>query len=159
MFDMSWSELLLIAVVALIAIGPKDLPKVLKTFAQFARKARSLARDFQSGIEEIAREAELHEVKRQIEGTVNTDLGQTINHTIDPGGEVAKSLDMQAETAASVPTVEPQTSPVPSIAHEAGSPPATVAIAATEAAPVTPRLDPVPVAEPASHDADAPAKP
>ena len=74
MFDMSWSEILLIAVVALMVIGPKDLPKMLKVLAQLARKARTLAREFQSGIEDMAREAELHELKKEIDDTVSTDL-------------------------------------------------------------------------------------
>lgn len=105
MFDLSWSELLLIAVVALIVIGPKDLPTVLKAFAQFARKARSLAREFQSGIEEMAREAELDEVKKSIESTAATDFDKEFEHSIDPGGEFTKSLTLQSEDAASVPSI------------------------------------------------------
>ena len=107
MFDMSWSELLLIAVVALIVIGPKDLPKAVKVLAQLARKARALAREFQSGFEEMAREAELHEVKREIESTASADYAQEIEHAIDPGGQVARSLEHphgDATGAAGVPS-------------------------------------------------------
>lgn len=107
MFDMSWSELLLIAVVALIVIGPKDLPKALKTVAQFAHKARSLAREFQSGVEEMAREAELHEIKADIEKAAATDFVEDLQNSIDPGGEVAKSLEIQAEDAAKATSIEP----------------------------------------------------
>ena len=103
MFDMSWSELLLIAVVALIVIGPKDLPKAVKTLAQFARKARTLAREFQSGFEEMAREAELHEIKREIESTASADYAREIEHSIDPGGQVARSLELTTEDAAGAP--------------------------------------------------------
>lgn len=99
MFDMSWSELLLIAVVALIVIGPKDLPKAVKVLAQFARKARTLAREFQSGFEEMAREAELHEVRRELESTASADYAHEIEHAIDPGGHVARSLEHPPEDA------------------------------------------------------------
>jgi sec-independent protein translocase protein TatB len=109
MFDMSWSELLLIAVVALIAIGPKDLPKVLKTVAQFTRKARSLAREFQSSIEDMAREAELHEVKKELEGT--GDLAHEMEQSIDPGGTVARSLERPPEDASGAPVVDPESAP------------------------------------------------
>ena len=56
MFDIAWSELGVIAVVALIVIGPKDLPKVLRTIGQWTAKARSMAREFQSGIDDMVRE-------------------------------------------------------------------------------------------------------
>ncbi len=107
MLDFSWSEILLIAVVALMVVRPKDLPQVLKVVAQFARKARAMAREFQSGIEEMVREAELHEVRKEIESAVSTDLAQELDHTIDPGGTIAKSLDLQAEAAASAPSPSP----------------------------------------------------
>ena len=51
MFDIAWSELGVIAVVALVVIGPKDLPRVLRTMGQWTSKARSMAREFQSGLE------------------------------------------------------------------------------------------------------------
>jgi sec-independent protein translocase protein TatB len=131
MLDFSWSEILLIAVVTLMVVRPKDLPQVLKYVAQFARKARAMAREFQSGVEEMVREAELHEVKAQIESAVSTDLAQELDHSIDPGGSIAKSLDLQAESAASV---EAPALPAP--------PPAEVEVAsAGEAAPVKPAVE------------------
>jgi sec-independent protein translocase protein TatB len=112
-FDMSWSELLLIAVVALIVIGPKDLPQGIKVVAQFVRKARSLAREFQSGIEEMAREAELDEVKKEIDGMSAADYAADLQQTIDPGGTVTKSLDLQAEDAGNAAS-SPLAAPLPS---------------------------------------------
>jgi sec-independent protein translocase protein TatB len=106
LFDMSWSELLLIAVVALIVIGPKDLPRVVKTFVQFARKARNLAREFQAGVEEMSREAELDSLKSEIEAAGSTDFHHEIQNTIDPGGMLTKDLDLQSADAASVPAIE-----------------------------------------------------
>lgn len=136
MFDMSWSELLLIAVVALIVIGPKDLPKAVKVVAQLARKARTLAREFQSGFEEMAREAELHEVKRELESTASGDYARELEHSIDPGGQVARSLELQAEDAAGAATSESQGSS-PSAPGEAAAPAAAAATAAEDAVPET----------------------
>jgi sec-independent protein translocase protein TatB len=67
MFDFGWSELAVIAVVALVVIGPKDLPKVLRTAGFWMRKVRSIASEFQSSIEQMAREAELDELRKQVE--------------------------------------------------------------------------------------------
>ena len=58
MFDIGWSEMLIIGVVALVVIGPKELPGALKTFAYWMKQARKLAREFQSGVDEMIRQAE-----------------------------------------------------------------------------------------------------
>ena len=65
MFDMSWQELLLIAVVALMVIPPKDLPRAMATAGRWMRRAKLLMRDFQNGMDELAREAELTELRRE----------------------------------------------------------------------------------------------
>jgi sec-independent protein translocase protein TatB len=67
MFDIGWSELAVIAVVALVVIGPKDLPKVLRTAGYWMRKVRSIASEFQTSIEQMAREADLDELRKQVE--------------------------------------------------------------------------------------------
>ena len=67
MFDIGWSELLLIAVVAIVCIGPKDLPVVLRSLGKMARKARGLAREFQASVEEVIRESELDEARKEID--------------------------------------------------------------------------------------------
>lgn len=65
MFDIGTSELLVIAVVALLVIGPKDLPRVLHMIGKWVAKARSMTNQFKSGLEEMAREAELEEMEKQ----------------------------------------------------------------------------------------------
>jgi len=65
MFGVDTSELLLIAVVALIFIGPKDLPKAMRTVGHWVGKVRGMARHFNSGIEAMVREAELEEMEKQ----------------------------------------------------------------------------------------------
>ena len=58
MFDISWTEFALIGVVALVFIGPKELPAVMRTIGQYTRKVRSMAADFQNQFQEAMREAE-----------------------------------------------------------------------------------------------------
>jgi len=65
MFGVDTSELLLIAVIALVFIGPKDLPRALRTVGQWVGKIRGMARHFNSGIEAMVREAELEEMEKQ----------------------------------------------------------------------------------------------
>ena len=70
MLDLGWSEILIIGVVALIVVGPKDLPKMLRTLGQYAGRAKSIARDFQRSMDDAARQAdieELHEVKKGLD--------------------------------------------------------------------------------------------
>ena len=92
MFDFSGSELLVIAVVALVVIGPKDLPKVLRAAGKWAAKARAVAREFQSSIDEMIRESELADVKKEMESVAATDFGREIEQSVDPKGELKTSL-------------------------------------------------------------------
>jgi sec-independent protein translocase protein TatB len=93
MFDIGWQELFLIAVVALIVVGPKDLPKVLRTAARVMQKARAMSREFQSGLAEMAREAELDEIKRKVEGATRFDLGDELRKSVDPTGKLSADFD------------------------------------------------------------------
>jgi sec-independent protein translocase protein TatB len=67
MFDISWTEFLLIAIVALVFIGPKELPAVLRTVGQWTRKIRGMATEFQSQFQEAMREAEMADLKKQVD--------------------------------------------------------------------------------------------
>src|ERR1700680_3815627 len=67
MFDLSWSELLLIGMVALIFIGPKELPGVLRTLGQWMSKIRRMAGDFQNQFHDAMREAELADLKKDVD--------------------------------------------------------------------------------------------
>ncbi len=70
MLDFGWSQMLLIAGVALVVLGPKELPKVIKTVTEWAGKARSLAREFRSSVDEMMRETELKNLKEEFESGV-----------------------------------------------------------------------------------------
>lgn len=99
MLDIGWSELAVVAVLALIVIGPKDLPGVLRTVGQWMRKARSISREFQSSLDEMVREAELEDARKAIGDAKSMNIRETIEDTIDPGGEVkeaARELDREA---------------------------------------------------------------
>lgn len=65
MFDVAPTELLLVAIVALVVIGPKDLPRVLRLLGQWAGKAKRVAAQFRSGFDEMVREAELAEMEKK----------------------------------------------------------------------------------------------
>jgi sec-independent protein translocase protein TatB len=65
MFDIGYSELLLIAVVALVVIGPKDLPRVMRVVGQWVGRARGMARHFRAGVDTMMREAELEEMEKK----------------------------------------------------------------------------------------------
>ena len=66
MLEVGWSELLVIAIVMIVVVGPKDLPKMLRTFAMFAKKARGMANDFQSQFTDAMRDADLDDVRKTI---------------------------------------------------------------------------------------------
>ena len=93
MFDFAWSEFALIGVVALIAIGPKDLPVALKTVAQMVKKARKMAGEFQTHVDEMLRDADLADVKSQIKDIRNFDFKGTLERTIDSDGSIRKTFN------------------------------------------------------------------
>ena len=68
MFDMSWGEVLVIGAVALIVIGPKDLPKALRTLGNMTSQVKKMASEFQSQFNEAMREAELDDIKKEVSG-------------------------------------------------------------------------------------------
>src|SRR5215469_8053999 len=92
MFDFAWSELAVIAVVALVVIGPKDLPRVMRVVGQWTRRARAIAREFQGSLDQMVREAELDEVKRHIDRATSFDVEHEIRNAVDPGGDLQRSL-------------------------------------------------------------------
>lgn len=93
MFDLGWQEFFLIAVVAIIVVGPKDLPQALRTVTHFIRKIRGLAREFQSGIDELVREAELDDIKRQVNSAQKVDYSAELKKAVDPDGRLTEDFD------------------------------------------------------------------
>ena len=92
LFDLSMTELMLIGVVALVVIGPKDLPKALRVAGYWIGKARTLSREFHSSVEQMIREAELDEMRQELKKATEIDLDKDFRQTIDPTGSLAESL-------------------------------------------------------------------
>jgi sec-independent protein translocase protein TatB len=92
LLDFGWSELLLIGVVALVFVGPKDLPKALRVAGFWIRKARSLSREFQSSIDQMIREAELDDIRQELKKVGEIDLDHEFRQTVDPTGSLEESL-------------------------------------------------------------------
>jgi sec-independent protein translocase protein TatB len=83
MFDFAWSEIALVGIVALIAIGPKDLPVAIKTVADLVKKARRMAGEFQTHVDEMVREANLGEVRDQFNDLRRMDIKGKILDAVD----------------------------------------------------------------------------
>ncbi|MDZ4381394.1 MAG: Sec-independent protein translocase protein TatB [Parvibaculum sp.] len=66
MFDIGWSELLALVVIAIVFVGPKDLPRMMRTAGQYVAKVRAMAREFQTSFEDLARETELEELRKEV---------------------------------------------------------------------------------------------
>jgi len=92
LLDFGWSELMLIGLVALVVIGPKDLPRALRVAGFWVRKARTLSREFQSSVEQMVREAELDEMRQELNKATQIDLDSEFRNTVDPTGSLAESL-------------------------------------------------------------------
>jgi sec-independent protein translocase protein TatB len=118
MFDFGWSEIVVIGAIALVVIGPKDLPKALRTGGMLMRRARSMAREFQNSVDDMIREAELDDIRKAAESAVHTDLKTTIENHIDPKGEIKSALDpTTTPTAAAAP--DPVAPPEPVVPEPA----------------------------------------
>lgn len=151
MLDIGWPELMVVAVVTLLVVGPKELPRVLRTVTLWVRKAREVARDFQSGLDEMVREADLDDVKKQMTEAASADLGTDLNELMDPahsiGGEFTGDPFADADksptgsgtetvTAVTEATEADAETPAASEAEApAGETPAVVDETAPEAAP------------------------
>jgi sec-independent protein translocase protein TatB len=114
MFDIGWSEMAVIAVVALIFLGPKEIPNALKTAAHWMRAARKMAREFQSGVDQIVREAELDEARKTVQQVTRVNIGKEIEKTVDPTGETTRALrddPTRAEAASPIKPASPAPAP------------------------------------------------
>jgi sec-independent protein translocase protein TatB len=166
MFDIGWSELVVIAVVALIAIGPKELPGVLRMVGQWMGKARKMAAEFQGQFQEAMREAEMADLKKSFDevkeaatgfagGNLMTSLEKDVSKSLDMDvldKQAASSTEADLTEAAAIePPATPTTPemPIPETfteadAHAASSQPLAIVreveaeAAAREAAPVVP---------------------
>jgi len=94
MFDIGWQELFIVAAIAIVVVGPRDLPRVLKTVMSLVRKARGMAREFQSGIDDVVREVDLDDLRKEANTIANMDLEDEVKSALDPTGDLEKDMDM-----------------------------------------------------------------
>ena len=92
MFDFAWSEMAVIAVVALVAIGPKDMPVAIRALTGAIKKARRMASEFQTHVDEMMREANLDEVRQQLNEIRNFDVSAAVEKHIDPDHSLRESF-------------------------------------------------------------------
>jgi len=171
MFDLAWSEIALIAVVALVVIGPKDLPEAIRGAAKGIQKLRRMAGEFQQHADELVREAKLEDVRNQIQDVRNTfseirnfDLKGEISKAVDADGSLTRTLNEDPLRESFGPPAPAAPAFVPPAAAEAaapapapGSAPAFIPPAAVRAAKEA-KQEPAPESIPAAAP-EAPVKP
>ncbi len=155
MFGLDWSELALIGAVALIVIGPKDLPRVLRTAGQWAGRARAMAREFQRNLEDIAKEADLDDIRQQAEKAAKFNFADEVTRQIDPDGSVRKSLEPPPELSgplgsSAAPQLDAAATPSADLATAAEGDTTPAAPADRVEPPVATALPPAEEAAPAS---------
>ena len=91
MFDLGWFEIAVVGAVLLVVVGPKDLPKVLRTVGVWTGKARRMARDFQKALDQYAKEAEIDDVKKAVETPLKAK--KAVAAAVDPTGTLKKELE------------------------------------------------------------------
>ena len=121
MFDFfSWSHILIMLVVALVVVGPKDLPRLMHMMGKWAGKARAMANEFRKSFDEMARQAELDELRKEIEDLKkNNPITEMANTVAEVGATMSATAPLEAETTPSV---------------EGGSEPRSGELAVTDAA-------------------------
>src|SRR5580704_1567361 len=148
MFGIDGSEFLLIAIVALVVIGPKELPGLLRTWGRWMAQMRGMAAEFRGHVDEMVRQSDLDEVKKQLTASSGLDL-----QSLDPTKEIRSHIEQgMAEGEKAIaegksmfdnPLAEPESAPqiaVETPAETAPAAPETPSVVTAEAAPV-----PVPV--------------
>jgi sec-independent protein translocase protein TatB len=94
MFDLSWSHIAILVVVALLVLGPKELPNAIRTGAQLLRTGRKLAGEFRSGMDDLLREAELEETRQAITKAMSEGVEKTLTENVDPTGELKSAVSV-----------------------------------------------------------------
>jgi sec-independent protein translocase protein TatB len=152
MFGIDSSELLLIAIVALVVIGPKELPGLLRTWGKWMAQMRGMASEFRGHVDEMVRQSDLDEVKKQLTASSGLDL-----QSLDPTKEIRSHIEQgmaegekaiaegksvfdnplaEPESAPQIAAETPAETPVETPAETAPVAPETPAVVTAEAAPV-----------------------
>ena len=132
MFDFAWSEIALIGVVALVAIGPKDLPVAIKAVAEMVKKARRMASEFQTHVDEMVREANLHDVQKEFNDLRRMDIKGRILNAVDGDGTLRRTINENPMDIAPAPPPVPVADAVPLAETAVAETPAHVIAAPAE---------------------------
>ena len=143
MFDFAWSEIVLIGAVALIAIGPKDMPAAIRTVSSMIKKARRMAAEFQTHVDEMVREADLGDVKKAFTDIRNLDLTSTLEKHVDPDRSIRNTF-AENPLEPTYPTASPVSGEVSTLEEVAVAAPPAVAATPGSEPPAIPRHQPFP---------------
>jgi sec-independent protein translocase protein TatB len=112
MFDLSWSHILIVLIVALVVVGPKDLPKLMRMVGSWVAKAKAMANEFRKSFDEMARQSELDELRQEIESLrqqrpladVENDLHQSVLPPDDLPAPTARPKETEPASGAEPPS-------------------------------------------------------
>jgi sec-independent protein translocase protein TatB len=152
MFDLGWGKIIIIAVIALVVIGPKELPAVLRTVGQWMGKIRRMAAEFQGQFQEAMREAEMADLKKSIDAISDATRGIG-----DPLSTVTRNIESAfADKPATTTPAEPSATATPSdsatsVTGEPAAPATEPSVAAEPPVTIEPPVPIEPAAEPTAH--------
>ncbi|MEI8701310.1 Sec-independent protein translocase protein TatB [Mesorhizobium sp. ISC15] len=171
MFDIGWTEMLVIAIVMIVVVGPKDLPNMLRTFGRTTTKLRGMAADFQRQFNDALKEAELDDVKKSVDSLRSLNPAAEIRKQLNPfeqaAADVRSGVDAVMKPKPAVDPVTPSASTQQDTELKNGATvlPGVSAPEATPAAPIFPVMtdesvvpSPVGTATPAAPQKASPAK-
>ena len=147
MFDIGWTEMLVIAIVMIVVVGPKDLPKMLRTFGKTTAKLRSMAGDFQKQFNDALKEAELDDVKKSVDDLRRLNPTAEIRKQLNPFEKAAADVRAGLDSAMKPKPAEPArpaeplkngATVMPGVAAPEPAKPAPATASAAEAAPAKP---------------------
>lgn len=125
MFDIGWTELLVVAMVAIIVVGPKDLPGMLRSFGKTVGNLRRMANEFQGQFSDALREAEtqagLDDAKKSMSGLSDINPMADFKNSINPLNDIAKDLDSAVKPDPKPDAADETEAPIPDEASETAS--------------------------------------
>lgn len=132
MLDVGWTEILVIAIVLILVVGPKDLPPMLRTFGRMVTKMRGMASDFRQQFDEALREADLDDVRKTIGDAQKLNPLNTIRDAVNPLRQVGDEIksDLQKSVNSSTSSVSTPVSAVSAVPSEANKPASAEPVAA-----------------------------
>jgi sec-independent protein translocase protein TatB len=162
MLEVGWSEILVIALILIIVVGPKDLPPMLRTFGRMAARLRGMANEFKGQFDEALREADLEDVRKGLSEVNKLNPTSTLRDAMNPLRKLGEDLksDLRKATDIAPPTateglVEDANAP-DIVPVEPMAAPETSPVAPAAAMPVTQKIaEPVPAVQPSSPDVAA----